>query len=67
MSKVQPSKCIKWEILYKNRTKQLLQKEKFLHKNIIRRKIILMGVLAELQESHLLHKKTLHLGNTVTM
>jgi len=40
---------------------------KVLHKNFISRKIIRMGVLAELQESHLLHKETLHLGNTVTM
>lgn len=47
MSKVQPSKCTKWEILYKNWTKQLLQEEKFLHKNFICRKIILIGVLAE--------------------
>ena len=29
--------------------------------------IILMGVLAELQESHTLHEKTLHLGNIATV
>jgi len=33
MSKVQPSKCIKWEILYRNQTK-LLQEEMFLHKKL---------------------------------
>jgi hypothetical protein len=36
----------------------------FVQKLII---LILMGVLAGLQKSNFLHKKTLYLGNTVTM
>jgi hypothetical protein len=42
------------------------REKKFLHKKFICRKIILMGVLEELQESHFLHQKTLQLGNNVT-